>query len=614
MKLPAGLRVTLISLAVAGCTGTLSPPESPEPKPSTPQLAACFDGTQRTPAVAAPRIRRLSRFELENTFEALRAGSGARVHALLPADAVRDGYDSDAELLRASELYVDAVRRASEELAGQLDATALLPCGGAACADAFIRDFGARVFRRPLRPAEVPRFRAVFDVVAADDGAVAGARATVEAMLQSPSFLYRTELGDTSSTLTNDELASALSYGLWAAPPDRALLDATLSDDQVRAEQVRRLLADPRARQALDHFAEQWLELERLESAVRSPTLFPDDSPALREALRHEALDAFANASTLSGFLTDRPASVSPALRPVYGASWGPERAGVFGLGAILMAHSTSETSSPVHRGKLVRSRFFCQSLPPPPPGINAALPDFVPGQTNRERFSAHSTNAACSGCHRLMDPIGLGFERFDAMGRTIDADARGEVIDTLTSVDGAFDGVPELANKMAADQAVTACVLSQWSRHALGVSAAAASCGANGLLPSSAAPPATLRALLEVPFTAPNFVKRSTPSPDADEPPVPDAGTPVTPTGVTSRVRVDSDWGAGSCRTVFVDNGTTTAQTWSLELMKVGTITSLWNAVVDESGPQWRFSGAAHNGTVQPMEGTSFGFCVTTP
>ncbi|MFT3711136.1 MAG: DUF1588 domain-containing protein [Archangium sp.] len=605
-------RESLVLLAfTAACPGSLTPTD---PKPNAPQLAACFDGTQRTPVTPAPRIRRLSRYELVNTFESLKSGSGARVTALLPADAVRDGYDSDADLLRASELYVDAVRRLSEEVSAQLDAAVLLPCGGAACADAFVRDFGARIFRRPLRPAELPRFRAVFDTVAADDGAVAGARATIEAFLQSPSFLYRTELGDTSSTLTNDELANALSYGLWAGPPDQTLLSASLRDDAVRAEQVRRLLADTRARQALDHFAEQWLELERLDSAVRSPALFPIDSPALRAALRREALDSFANAGTLSDFLTARPASVSAELTPIYGSSWGAERAGVFGLGALLMAHSTSETSSPVHRGKLVRARFFCQSLPPPPPGINAALPDFVPGQSNRERFAAHSTNAACSGCHHLMDPIGLGFERFDAMGRTIDADARGEVLDSTTSVDGPFDGVPELAGKMAADQAVAACVLSQWSRHALGVSASAASCGENGLLPSSAAPPATMRALLEVPFTAPNFARRSMPSPDADEPPVPDAGMPMMSTGVTTSVRVDSDWGAGSCRTVFVDNHTAAAQTWNIELAKVGTITSLWNAMVDESGAQWRFSGAAHNATVQPMEGTSFGFCVTTP
>lgn len=606
-------RALFAALVVLGCTGKVEPGEQKPEVPSTAEFAACFDGTERTPAMAPPRIRRLSRFELENTFAELHPASKARVKALLPADAVRDGYDSDADLLRASELYVDAVRRLSEEVSAALDVNALLPCGTATCADAFIRDFGAKAFRRSLRPTEVARFRAVFNAVSADDGAEAGVRATIEALLQSPSFLYRTELGDTAGQLTNDEIAAALSYGLWAAPPDQALRDATLSDDAVRVEQVRRLLADAKSRTAIDHFAEQWLELERLDSAVRSPDLFPIDSPALRAALRAETLDSFANATSLEAFLTSQPASVPAVLTPIYGPAWGPERVGIFGQGAILMSHSTSETSSPVHRGKLVRSRFFCQPLPPPPPGINAALPDFVPGQSNRERFSEHSRNAACSGCHQMMDPIGLGFENFDAMGRTIEADASGELIAAGAS-DGTFNGIPELAQRLAADQNVTACVLSQWSRHVLGVNGAAASCGANGLLPTRSGAPATMQALLEIPFTSPSFARRSSGSPDPDEPPIPDAGTPVTPTGTTHRVRVDSDWGTGSCRTVFVDNGTTTPQTWTVELAKLGTINSLWNAVVDDSGAQWRFTGAPHNLTVAPAESTSFGFCVTVP
>jgi hypothetical protein len=604
-------RAAFLLSVLCSCMGTVEP-EGKEPPGST-QLAACFDGTARVAATAPPRIRRLSRYELENTFEALRAGAGARVHSLLPADAVLDGYDSNADLLRASELYVDAVRRVSEEVAAQLEVNTLLPCGGAACADQFIRDFGRRAFRRPLRPAEVSRFRAVFDVVSADDGAEAGARATLEALLQSPSFLYRTELGDSSGTLTNDELAAALSYGLWASVPDQALFDADLKDDAVRMDQVRRLLSDARSRKALDHFVEQWLELERLDSAVRSPTLFPIDSPALRAALRDETLTSFATASSLEGFLTSKPTSVPAALVPIYGAAWGPERAGVLSQGSLLMSHATSETSSPVHRGKLVRSRFFCQSPPPPPPGVNAALPDFVPGQSNRERFSEHSKNAACSGCHRLMDPIGLGFEGFDAMGRTIEADASGEVIAAGAS-DGPFTGVPELAARLAADPGVTACVISHWSRHVLGVSEAAASCGAEGLLPTTAAPPKTLQALLEVPFTAPSFARRSSGSPNPDEPPVPDAGTPMTPTGTTHRVRVDSDWGTGSCRTVFIDNATAAPQTWTVELAKLGTINSLWNSVVDDTGSVWKFTGAPHNVTVAPQETTSFGFCITTP
>jgi Protein of unknown function (DUF1588)/Protein of unknown function (DUF1592)/Protein of unknown function (DUF1595)/Cellulose binding domain/Protein of unknown function (DUF1587) len=601
-------RVLLTGLvSLVGCSGTL------KPEPAAP-IASCFDGAQRTPAAGSPRVRRLSRYELEHTFEALFPGSGARIHSLLPADPVRDGYDSDAELLQANDLYVDAVRRAAEEVSAMAP---VLPCGGAACADAYVQAFGSKAFRRALRPAEVQRYRAVFDVVAADDGATAGAHAVVEAVLQSPSFLYRTELGDTSGALTNEELASSLSYALWAAPPDEALLQASLKDPAVRTAQVRRLLADPKSRAALDHFASQWLELERLDSAVRDPARFPIDSPALRVALRAETLDSFAGAvstgASFSSLLTAVPAQVPAPLVPLYGAAWGPERMGLLGQGAILLAHSNSETASPVHRGKLVRTRFFCQSMPPPPPGVVAALPPFVAGQTNRERFSAHSSNASCAGCHRLMDPIGLGFERFDAMGRTVEADAHGEVLGSSSS-DGTFDGVPELAQRLAADETVQACFLSHWSRHVLGLTQDQASCGVDGVLPSLTATPGSLAALLEVPLSAPFFSQRGEGSPDAIDPPIPDAGVPVNPTGVVVTVRVDSQWATGACRTVLVDNPTAQSQTWTVEQPKQGQMVSHWSSVLDESGATWRFTGENYNATLAPMSGTSFGYCVSLP
>ena len=87
-----------------------------------------------------------------------------------------------------------------------------------------------------------------------------------------------------------------------------------------------------------------------------------------------------------------------------------------------------------------------------------------------------------------------------------------------------------------------------------------------------------------------------------------------MTPTGTTHRVRVDSDWGTGSCRTVFIDTATATPQTWTVELAKLGSINSLWNSVVDDSGSVWKFTGAPHNVTVAPQETTSFGFCITSP
>lgn len=598
---------------VAGCTGTVDPKPGPTTG-NTENIAACFDGTTRTPAAGEPRIRRLSRYELEHTVESLAPGFGKRVRSLLPADVVRDGFDSDAELLRASELYVDSLRRLADEISVQIPAAQLLPCGGAACADDFIADFGAKAFRRALRPIELQRYRAVFDVVAADDGPDGAARAVVEALLQSPSFLYRTELGDEAGALTRDELASALSYALWAAPPDAELHAAELERPEVRQSQLKRLLADARSREALDHFVEQWLELERLTTAVRDPVLFPIDSPALRAALRAETLDSFATAvNSGAGFptlLTAVPAAVSNALTPIYGASWGNDRIGVLGQGAILMSHSTSDSASPVHRGKLVRSRFFCQSMPPPPPGVIAALPPFVPGQSNRDRFAEHSKSEACSGCHRLMDPIGLGFEGFDAMGRSIDVDSHGEVI-AGGKADGAFNGMPELARRLATDDAVQACFLSMWSRHVLGVTGVEASCGEQGVLPTLSATPGSLEALMEVPLTSTYFAQRGSGSPAYVDPPVPDAGVAMPPSGIDVRVRVDSSWGTGSCRTVFVVNHTLTTQTWSVEQPKMGMLTNHWSSEVDETGATWKFSGASYNATLAPGAETSFGYCV---
>ena len=606
------LAVTLMVLVAAGCTATFDAPPTPETKSSAP-IASCFDGSRRQAALGAPRIRRLSRFELINTFESVAAGSGRQLAAMVPADAVIDGYDTHANALLASELYVDAVRRGAEVVAATWNLSDDWACQGVGCVDDFIRRVGPRLFRRALRATEHARYKAVFTAVANDETPEAGVRAVLEALLQSPSFLYRTELGDTHGVLTNDELASALSYALWAAPPDEALRTSTLTDPQVLRAQRSRLMKAPQARVALDHFTRHWLELDRLSTAVRDASEFPDDSPALRSALEDETLSTFAefvaSGASFDTLLTHTKDVVPAALRPVYGETWGPHRRGILGHGSVLLAHSNSDSPSPVHRGKLVRGRLLCQSLPPPPPGIDAALPDFQPGQTNRERFAEHSKSSACSGCHRLMDPIGLGFERFDALGRVIEADSSGEVLAT-GSLDGAFDGVPALAERLAASDVVASCFTSQWSRQVLGLDGDQASCDEGGVLVTQSARPASLSALLELPFEAPFFSRRSEGSPEVVEPAIPDAGV-LTPM-VRVTVRVDSMWATGSCKTVLVDNGTMAPVVWSVEQPKEGRVTNHWNSQLDASGSAWRFTGASYNATVAAGQGTSFGYCVS--
>jgi len=139
-----------------------------------------------------------------------------------------------------------------------------------------------------------------------------------------------------------------------------------------------------------------------------------------------------------------------------------------------MAATSKPNQTSPVHRGVFVRERLLCTALPPPPPDVAATPPDPDPGLTTRERFAEHTADAACAGCHRLIDPLGFGFEHFDPLGRWrtrehgYPVDARGEVLATH-DLDGPFDGVSELGAKLAGSDQVQRCVATQVFRFSFG-------------------------------------------------------------------------------------------------------------------------------------------------
>jgi hypothetical protein len=136
--------------------------------------------------------------------------------------------------------------------------------------------------------------------------------------------------------------------------------------------------------------------------------------------------------------------------------------------------HALPDQSSPIHRGKLVREQVLCQPLPPQPPGLMVSPPEVDPRRPTRQRFAQHAEDAACSVCHRLMDPIGFGFERYDGIGRYRGSDGGGPVDDRGEVVDGAgggftFQGARQLGEKLAASPTVAACLATQWYRFAFG-------------------------------------------------------------------------------------------------------------------------------------------------
>ncbi len=470
-------------------------------------------------STASP-LQRLTHSQYNNTVRDL-LGDQTQPARQFPGEDYVDGFKNQTVVQSVSPLLAGAYVAAAEKLArnafrfgGQ---RGLLPCRPASpsdadCASSFIGKFGLRAFRRPLSIAEHTQFVALLRKEAGRlNDFHAGAQLAVEAMLQSPSFLFRIERGGESRHF---ETASRLSFALWDTMPDEELLRAAAAgglDTRDGVEkQARRMLSSPLAREAFQEFLSQWMRFDRLQSSVKDRRLYPEFLPAMVESMAEEtrrlaqylvwtnrnfmeffsADYTFVNADLAR--LYDLPGPAEPFAMLKHPAA--SERAGVLGHGLFLAQTAKPEETSPTERGIFIREHFLCQTVPPPPPGLNATLPPFLIGakpMTNRERLTAlHLTSSTCSGCHRLVDPIGFGLERFDTIGRwyakqqlTIfpTKDVRGRVkpqkheleLDTSASIlgipDSGFSTAKELGNLLARDATCQKCVVRQWFRFVFG-------------------------------------------------------------------------------------------------------------------------------------------------
>jgi hypothetical protein len=298
--------------------------------------------------------------------------------------------------------------------------------------------------------------------------------------------------GESAVKLSPYELATRLSYALWDTLPDDALTRAAssgaLASKVDAAAQLERMLADPRGATLLRRFLERFIHLANVDALVKDGAAYPDwSSASLRSALKAQASAFFDDVlakqnGSLNALLTSSKVLTNQKLAGYYGANgssafvaidWNPSAtSGLLTLPALLALGAKPNESSPIYRGKFVRESLFCQELPAPPPDVPRA-PDVTPGVSTRERLREHEVNPVCQGCHTLIDPIGFGFENFDAVGRyrTSDGgapvDARGQVTGTA-EIDGAFDGVVELGQKLAQSTLVKECVTRQWFRFML--------------------------------------------------------------------------------------------------------------------------------------------------
>ncbi len=349
--------------------------------------------------------------------------------------------------------------------------------GEAACAREILGALARRAFRRPVGADDVDRLLAFFETGRGEEGSFEGGiEVALSRVLTSPEFLFRVEMDppgadpDTSYRVSDLELASRLSFFLWSSIPDDELLDLAargeLREPAVLGRQVRRMLADPRARALVDNFAGQWLQLRNLDAAHPAVPLFPDFDDSLRQAFRRET-ELFVESVLLEDrsalelltadytFLNERLA-LHYGIPDVRGSHFrrvdlrNTARRGLLGHGSILTVTSRPNRTSPVLRGKWILENILGAPPPAPPPNVPPLPGDeggvAAAGQTLRERMAAHRENPACAGCHAMIDPPGFALENFDALGRWREVDAAFAPLDASGELpDGsAFSGLDE--------------------------------------------------------------------------------------------------------------------------------------------------------------------------
>lgn len=315
-----------------------------------------------------------------------------------------------------------------------------------AAASAVLRPILYRAFRRPVTDAEVNRFASLVDRTVSEHKETYdyGLFVALQAILVSPDFLYRKEAdpegGATERALNEYEVASRLSYFLWSSMPDEELFKQAeskkLLDRTVLRAQIERMLKDPKAESLAQNFATQWLNLRNLADVRPNPDVFKDFDDSLRTAMSKETVLLFNTIvkedRSIEEFLSADFTFVNGRLAKHYGIEGvngdefvrvslqGSQRSGVLTHASILTLTSNPGRTSPVKRGKWILENILGEAPPPAPPGVPALEESTkdVSGLSLRERLELHRKDAGCASCHKAMDPLGMGFENFDAIGR----------------------------------------------------------------------------------------------------------------------------------------------------------------------------------------------------
>jgi hypothetical protein len=455
------------------------------------------------PTASTPPLRRISRIEYNNAVGALFADTTHPADDFVPEAKVA-GFSSNVGIPvtdhNVTQYVAAAETIAKNVIAALKSVTGCSATSDTACLDGWLGKTARKAFHGTLPDEEKTQLLADFHAATKDLDADSGLSLAIESILVSPRFLYVVEMGQDGSgivPLTSSEIAGRLATTLWRSVPDDALLAAAdsgaLDDGDGVAQQAARMLADPTKQSGsmLDDFVTQWMEIPSVEGLAKDGKTFMTYSTAVRTSAIGETTATFravyADASGSFDQLFTLPYTMANSdVAPIYGLSapgasftkvmLPDTRRGILMQSAVLAAHSHPVQVSPTLRGKLVRTKVLCDVVADPPPNVMRNLPDPSAMQTEQDVLDMHLNNASCSACHRLMDPIGHGFNGFDAIGQYVGSkggSTDGEVIaPTIASVDdvsGKFSGPIELVNKLAASDQVKQCFTIQALRYALG-------------------------------------------------------------------------------------------------------------------------------------------------
>jgi hypothetical protein len=476
-------------------------------------------------------VRRLTTYEFNNTVRDLLGDKTSPGTELPPqVDSADNIFGNDAAEQAPSALLIEKYQTVAESISARATADSaglaslnscaanVAPANEESCARSIAASLLPRAYRREVANTEIDELVSLYKSVRALSPTVtfgSGVGAMIEAMLQAPEFLYRVEQGIPVSgnsavrRIVGREMATRLSYLFWQTMPDAALFQAAdmgeLDTDDGVLAQGKKMFDDNRSHSMVGFFFDNLLPIADLNSLTRNATLFPNWSSALGVSMRQEVqslleFEIYQNTQAAGPYqpgswpavLTAPYTFVNESLFKYYGPSAfaagttvtgtgfvkvnlnTEQRLGLMTSGGMMAGLTISDLPSPVKRGAFIVNKLMCKGLHVPV-GLNPKAPDPYSGKTARERFSKHEAMALCAACHKSIDPMGLPFETFDAVGlyRTVEhwtdpntgmsydtpIDASGSV----PGVDGTANNAVELVKLLATSPDIGGCFAKQW-------------------------------------------------------------------------------------------------------------------------------------------------------